>query len=66
MDETAAFVAEIEDYCRRGGLAETTFGRKAVNDGKFVSRLRNGGGVTTKTVPRGRDADLGRERKSVV
>ena len=33
MDETAAFVAEIEDYCRRGGLAETTFGRKAVNDG---------------------------------
>ncbi len=52
MDETQAIVAEIEDYCRRGGTAETTFGRQAVNDGKFVSRLRNGGGVTTKTIAR--------------
>ncbi len=50
MDETEAIVAEIEDYCRRGGLAESTFGRRAVNDGKFVSRLRSGGGVTTKTI----------------
>lgn len=52
MDSVDPIIAEIEDYCRRGGLAETTFGRQAVNDGKFVSRIRNGGGVTTRTVAR--------------
>ena len=31
---------EISDFCRRSGLAESTFGRRAVNDGKLVSRLR--------------------------
>ncbi len=60
MDETEAIVAEIEDYCRRGGLAESTFGRRAVNDGKFVSRLRSGGGVTTKTISRVREFILAR------
>ena len=30
---------EISDYCRRTGMAETTFGRRAVNDGKFAGRL---------------------------
>ena len=60
MDETDAIVAEIEDYCRRGGMAESTFGRRAVNDGKFVSRLRNGGGVTTKTISRVREFMRGR------
>jgi hypothetical protein len=52
MDSADPIIAEIEDYCRRGGLAETTFGRQAVNDGKFVNRVRNGGGVTTRTVAR--------------
>jgi SAM-dependent methyltransferase len=33
-------------------MAESTFGRRSVNDGKFVSRLRFGGGVTTTTVER--------------
>jgi SAM-dependent methyltransferase len=33
-------------------MAESTFGRRAVNDGKFVSRLRYGGRVTTLTVER--------------
>ncbi len=28
---------EISDYCRRTGLAESTFGRRAVNDGKLVN-----------------------------
>ena len=55
MEATQALIAEIEEYCRRAGLAESTFGRQAVNDGKFVSRVRNGGGVTTKTVARVRD-----------
>jgi len=26
---------EISDYCRYTGLAESTFGRRAVNDGKL-------------------------------
>ena len=43
---------EISDYCRQSGLAESTFGRRAVNDGKLASRLRNGGRITTETLDR--------------
>lgn len=43
---------EISDFCRRFGIAESTFGRRAVNDGKFVGRLKHGGRVTTTTVER--------------
>jgi hypothetical protein len=43
---------EIADFCRRTGLAESTFGRRAVNDGKLTSRLRNGGRITTDTLDR--------------
>ena len=43
---------EISDYCRQTGLAESTFGRRAVNDGKLASRLRNGGRITTDTLDR--------------
>jgi hypothetical protein len=53
---------EIAEYCRRTGLAESTFGRRAVNDGKLANRLRNGGRITTETLDRIRafmDADRG-------
>ena len=43
---------EIEAFVRAGGLAETTFGRRAVNDGNFVARLRGGSGITARTVER--------------
>jgi hypothetical protein len=43
---------EISDYCRQTGLAESTFGRRAVNDGKLATRLRNGGRITTYTIDR--------------
>ena len=43
---------EISDYCRQTGLAESTFGRRAVNDGKLASRLRHGGRITTDTLDR--------------
>jgi len=43
---------EICDYCRQAGLAESTFGRRAVNDGKLTARLRNGGRITTDTLDR--------------
>ena len=42
----------IEKFCADTGMAETTFGRKAVNDGKFVGRLRDGGRVWPETVDR--------------
>ncbi len=45
-------LTEISDYCRRTGLAESTFGRRAVNDGKLAARLRNGGRITTDTLDR--------------
>ena len=45
-------LAEISDYCRLTGLAESTFGRRAVNDGKLAARLRNGGRITTDTLDR--------------
>ena len=43
---------EISEFCRRRGLAESTFGRRAVNDGKLANRLRNGGRITTDTLER--------------
>src|SRR6187399_3793248 len=43
---------EISEFCRARGLAESTFGRRAVNDGKLASRLRNGGRITTDTLDR--------------
>src|SRR3982074_2777847 len=35
-------LGEIRDYCRATRTAESTFGRRVVNDGKLVSRLRDG------------------------
>lgn len=40
LSDIGAFIAD-----RR--ITETTFGRLAVNDGKFVERLRSGGNMTT-------------------
>jgi hypothetical protein len=50
--EAESLLREITDYCRRVGVAESTFGRLAVNDGKFVNRLRDGGRITTTTFER--------------
>ncbi len=45
-------LADISDYCRRAAMAESTFGRRAVNDGKLVQRLRDGKRITTDTLER--------------
>jgi len=50
--ENEAVLREITEYCRRLGVAESTFGRLAVNDGKFVGRLRDGSRVTAPTLAR--------------
>jgi hypothetical protein len=41
---------EIRAFCRATHTAESTFGRLAVNDGKLVSRLRDGARITTGTL----------------
>ena len=43
-------LAEIERFLARCSMAETTFGRLAVNDGKLVSRLRGDANVTVTTI----------------
>jgi SAM-dependent methyltransferase len=45
-------LAEIVAFCQRVGMAESTFGRRVVNDGKLVSRLRYGSRITTETFER--------------
>jgi len=50
MDNLTDLIEDIEAFCRRHAMAESTFGRMAVNDGKFVGRLRSGGSVTTKSI----------------
>ena len=62
---------EISEFCRARGLAESTFGRRAVNDGKLASRLRNGGRITTDTLDRirafmARNADGAPARRRVL
>lgn len=46
MNETAILLREIEALIDARPMAETTFGRKAVNDTKLIRRLRSGGTVT--------------------
>jgi len=47
-----ALLDSIAEFCRRLGMAESTFGRRAVNDGKFVARLRDGARITPETLER--------------
>lgn len=43
---------EISRFCASSGIAESTFGRLAVNDGKLARRLRCGRGLKPPTVDR--------------
>src|SRR6476619_204204 len=49
---SGTLLGSISEFCRRTGMAESTFGRRAVNDGKFVARLRDGARVTPETLQR--------------
>ncbi len=48
----AGLLDSISEFCRVAGMAESTFGRRAVNDGKFVARLRDGARITPETLER--------------
>ena len=39
-EEPEAILAVVRSFCKEKGIAESTFGRLAVNDGKFVRRTR--------------------------
>src|SRR5262245_11038435 len=52
VEREAPLLDRIADFCRRQGIAESTFGRRAVNDGKFVARLRDGARITPETLAR--------------
>ncbi len=49
-EDVWALLSDIEHYCLINKLAESTFGRRAVNDGKLCQRLREGKGITLKTI----------------
>ena len=51
MDMTE-FQREIRAFLLQTGMRPSTFGHRAVNDGKFVARLERGGQVTVRTVGR--------------
>jgi hypothetical protein len=55
MDTQAQLLTEIEAFLATREIAESTFGRLAVNDGKFVSRLRARANMTLATIDRARD-----------
>jgi hypothetical protein len=45
----ARLLRQVEDFCRKAGMTEASFGRRAVNDGKLVTRLRQNT-ITLNTV----------------
>ena len=53
MSIQSELLTEIESFlAARGDMAETTFGRLAVNDGKLVRRLQDGANMTLATIDR--------------
>lgn len=55
MSTNSQILAEIDAFIFDSGIAESTFGLRAVNDGKFVRRLRGGGRLYRETEERVRD-----------
>jgi hypothetical protein len=55
MTDQEKLLAEIDAFLGPRTMAESTFGRLAVNDGKFVGRLRAGADLRTRTMARVRE-----------
>nr|WP_314075041.1 hypothetical protein [uncultured Roseococcus sp.] len=49
MDTPAELLSDIEIFLAERNMAHTTFGLLAVNDGKFVARLRERLNITSRT-----------------
>ena len=46
MTETQSLLREIEAFCAGADMSPSYFGKRAVNDGKLVKRLRDGRQIT--------------------
>lgn len=46
------FIDEVEEFLSASGMKETTFGIMAINDGKFVRKLRTGRRCWPETMDR--------------
>ena len=51
----ASLLAEIIGFIAERQITEKTFGRLAVNDGKFVARLRSTDNMTTALIAKGHE-----------
>ena len=54
-DNPSDLLAEIEAFLAETGIAETTFGQRAIRDWQLVERLRDGGDVTTRNAAKIRE-----------
>ena len=52
MITNQSIIDSIEKHCAAQGMAVSTFGRKAVNDGKLIARLRDGKPISIDTYNR--------------
>lgn len=52
MDGNEALLREIRAFCKRAGMALTTFGQKAVHEWTLVERLEAGRTIEMRTVDR--------------
>lgn len=52
MSTATKLLAEIEAFCARHGISETTFGRAVARDGHLVRRLRRHKSMTIRRMDR--------------
>lgn len=52
MITNQSIIESIENHCALTGMAVSTFGRKVANDGKLISRLRDGRPISIDTYNR--------------
>ena len=66
VDDPEAITKVVRAFCEKYGVAESTFGRLAVNDGKLISRISSGSRIEPETALRVADfmarADRGEVR----
>jgi len=55
MTPEKRLLTEIQAFCARSGMAETTFGEKAVRQWRLVAHLRAGKTITLSTAERVRE-----------
>ena len=65
-EDIAALVKTVRAFCDRHGIAESTFGRHAVNDGKLINRMMAGSWIEDGTAQRVRDFMARGDRGDVI